>query len=215
MEEFPPNSNVSKEKAKPQPEKPQKELEKVVSGEVVKRKKPLGRRFKEVFFAGDFKTAAGAVMMGVALPAIKNLIFDAGQEALRRVLWNAQRDPRVHRRASGNDYNPTIRYDRISSSRSDPRGDPRGRDPRRNESGNYNIGELIVPSSSDDADMVLEKMRWIIDNYDVVSVGDLYELLGLPSAYTDNNWGWSNLVNAEVKAVREGWLLDLPDPEPI
>lgn len=206
MEEFPPNTKFNKEKEEP---KPEKNLEKIVSGEVVKRKKPLGRRFKDLFFGKDFKYA---VIGGVMIPAFKNLVFETGQEALRRMLFQGDRDPRVHRRPRS-DYNPRISYDRIGR---DPQ--PRGShlmQQSRGSQGRYDLGELIIPSSREDAEMVLDKLRWVIDQYDVVSVGDLYELLGVMGAYTDNKWGWTNLVNAEVRQVREGWLIDLPDPEPI
>jgi hypothetical protein len=62
---------------------------------------------------------------------------------------------------------------------------------------------------------VLERMQDIIDKYEVVSVSDLYELLGLPSSYQDNKWGWNYLGDVQVRQIREGYLIDFPSAEPI
>jgi hypothetical protein len=48
-----------------------------------------------------------------------------------------------------------------------------------------------------------------------VSVADLYELLGVAADHTDQKWGWRTLGGASVRRVRDGYLLDLPQPEPI
>jgi hypothetical protein len=58
-------------------------------------------------------------------------------------------------------------------------------------------------------------MTDIIDVYKVASVTDLHDLVGLPSTYVDNKWGWENLSYANVRQIREGYLLDLPPVEPI
>ncbi len=47
--------------------------------------------------------------------------------------------------------------------------------------------ELIVSSKSE-GDLVIERLVDIIDTYEVASVADLYDLLGLPNSYIDNKW---------------------------
>lgn len=63
--------------------------------------------------------------------------------------------------------------------------------------------------------MVLERLNDIIDRYEVASVADLHELVGLPTTHVDNKWGWENVRYAEVRQIREGFLLDLPPAMPI
>ena len=54
-------------------------------------------------------------------------------------------------------------------------------------------------------------MEEIIATYGLVSVADFYELVGVPSNYTDNNYGWSNLRNAYVDRLRDGgYIIKLP-----
>lgn len=53
----------------------------------------------------------------------------------------------------------------------------------------------------------------LIDKYGTVSVGDLYELLGEEPAYTDEKWGWTDLTESGIRRVRDGYLLQLPQPE--
>ena len=44
-------------------------------------------------------------------------------------------------------------------------------------------------------------------------MSDLYELLGIPGKYTDDNWGWTDIRGAQVRRIRNGYMLDIPDPE--
>jgi len=76
------------------------------------------------------------------------------------------------------------------------------------------VGEILLVSKAD-ADRVLETMSELIDRYDAVSVADLYSLLGHPTNYIDNNWGWTELVFANVLQTQDGWMLDLPPVQPL
>ena len=58
-------------------------------------------------------------------------------------------------------------------------------------------------------------MDELLETYDIVSVADLYDLVGKTCNYTDNKYGWTNLRNAEPVRVRDGWLLKLPKAGPI
>lgn len=62
-----------------------------------------------------------------------------------------------------------------------------------------------------DAESVLWRMAEIIDEYDTVSVGDLYDLAGCSSSYTDNKYGWTNVDDARVVKKWNGrYTLQLP-----
>ena len=54
-----------------------------------------------------------------------------------------------------------------------------------------------------------------VQKYDFATVADLYDMLGETGEYTDNRWGWTDLSKADVIRVHQGYLLDLPRPEPI
>ena len=66
-----------------------------------------------------------------------------------------------------------------------------------------------------EAEEVITKMDELIDTYGMVSVADLYDLVGKTSEYTDNKYGWTNIRTAEVIRVRDGYMLKLPKVTPI
>lgn len=73
----------------------------------------------------------------------------------------------------------------------------------------------IVLASRSDAEEVLTQLRDLLYDYGVVTVSDLYDLVGITSKFTDNKYGWTNLKTAVIKGVRTGYLLDLPTPQEI
>jgi len=210
------NSKKQSEKTE-QPEGiPEKKIEKVVSGDVIQKKKPLGRRFKDIFFGGDFQGAARYIAADVLLPALRNLVVDASTKGIERIIYG-ESSPRGRRP----EYGPRVQYHSPFVRREDPRVvDARSRvslpdQPQYPFRPNRREANEIIIASREEAELVLERMVDIIDNYQVASLADLYELLGLPTAHTDNKWGWSNLNSASIRQIRDGYLIDLPTMEPL
>lgn len=73
----------------------------------------------------------------------------------------------------------------------------------------------IILSTRDEAERVLEQLMLIIDKYEVTSIADLRELVGLPTTHVDQKWGWDRLNDVVIRQVREGYLLDLPPADQI
>jgi hypothetical protein len=73
----------------------------------------------------------------------------------------------------------------------------------------------IILTSREEAELVIERLIDIIDKYDVASLADLNDLLGLPTSHVDNKWGWTYLNNVEIRQIRNGYLIDLPSLEEI
>jgi hypothetical protein len=73
----------------------------------------------------------------------------------------------------------------------------------------------IVLATEADAEEVLERLFQMIVKYDVASVGDLYDAVGLNGTYEDTKWGWANLAGSGVSRVRSGYMLVLPKPVPV
>jgi hypothetical protein len=201
MDEFPPNTK----KSKPTTPEEKPEAEKIITGEVVKRKTPLGTRIKRVF-GGNVRNAGYVVLAELIVPTIKGLIVDAVSKGTERVVMGeTQRQMRRGQPGMGS---------RITYNSSPLRQDPRGAYPQRAiTSGRLRLDEVVL-TQREDAVIVVESMLNSVDQYGFVSVADLYHLLGWASAYTDEGWGWSNLVTIAIKQVREGYLIELPDPEP-
>lgn len=198
-------SNAKKSKSE---QKPEKVIEKVISTEVIVQKKSLGRKFRDTFIKADFKSVARYVIGEVLLPAARNMIVDASTKGIERMMHGE-----AATRRRGIDYSggPRITYNSPINRgyRNSPRYAP-SIDTRSRRDGND-----IILSSRDEAELVLERMNDIIDNYGIASVSDLNDLMGLPTTHTDEKWGWEYLGNCQVRQIREGYLLDLPPSDPI
>lgn len=216
MPDYAGNSKKSKdtEKSTSLGDTPSKNVEKVVVADVIIQKKGIGRKFKDLFIEADFKTVVRFIAMDVLVPAAKNMLLDASNKGVERMLYG---ESAIRRRGFG--AGPRITYNTPvnrgysdSPLRSSSQFAPQpSREPRTVR---YSRNEFVL-TSKEDAELVLERMVDIIDNYDVVSVADLNELIGQPSSHTDNKYGWSNLAGVQIRQIREGYLIDFPLAEPI
>lgn len=198
------------------PEKP--EIVKVVTGEVVEKPKSTWRKFKDIFLGGDMKTSARFVVADVILPDLRNLLWDSISRGSERIIFGEGRRARrsTDYRPSRTVYNATPLWQEpsreiVARPRRPmlPDQPPGGFRPER-----YDRNEIILASRSD-AENVVEELLDTIQKYQVVTLADLYDMLGRPSAHTDNRWGWTYLNNVEIRQISSGYLIDLPQPEPI
>lgn len=193
--------------------KPEKKIEKVVTGEVVKRPKTLGRKFKDVFFGGDLKAASRYVISDVLLPAFRNVVVDATSKGIERIVYG---ESSYRRRPT--EYRPRVQYN--NPIMRDPRSYPystRGPIPDQTHPNRQMRRESndLVLSTKEEAERIVEALLDIISQYDVVSWADLCELVGWPSTPVDNKWGWTYLTNVEIRQTRDGYLIDLPAMEAV
>lgn len=207
MENFPGNSRnvTSKSVAKPTEERPPNE--KLVSGPVVIRKKSLGARFKGFFFGHDAKGALRYITGDVLLPAVKNMVVDATSKGIERMIYG-ESAPRRRMEMGRTKFSYNTPVNRGYSQRAMLPDQPPYSPQRRNEPGE------IVLQSREEAIIILDKLAMDVEKYQFVSVADLHEYCGLPSAHIDQKWGWSNLQGSSVMQTRDGFLLDLPLVEP-
>lgn len=69
---------------------------------------------------------------------------------------------------------------------------------------------FYVPFDNEiDAIHTLISMKEIVKNYGVVSLAEVYELVGLHSSFKDTKRGWVNLEDALVLPAEEGHVLRL------
>lgn len=210
MEDFPSNSKrPSRGREDP------KHIERVVQSEVVRRKTPLTRRVSQNLLGGDAQSVWGFMFGDVLIPAARDMIADALTGGIERAIFGDSRGPssRSRNRHRGGPLGHTS-YDRYHSSSRGVRDEPRRELSRRARS-SHNFDEIILGSRAE-ADEVLDRLEDLCDRYESATVANLYELVGLDSAYTDNKWGWTSMRNADVQRVRGGgYLLNMPRPEPL
>lgn len=193
MEEFKPNSHKSKELT-PVPEK---KVEKIVKGTVKSKKKNGIDRLKDNFISEDAANIKTYVVMDVLIPAVKKAICDIVKNGVDMILYGES--GRSNRRPS--EY---VSYDR----RYLDRGGSRFYNADRARIG-YSYNDIILETRGE-AEDVLARMDELIEIYGMVSVADLYDLVGITGNYTDNKYGWTNIRNAEPVHVRDGYMLRLP-----
>lgn len=201
MEEFPGNSKH----AAPKKEVPKKKVTQTVQSEVVRRKKPLGKRFKETFIQDDAQTVLGFVAASILIPAAKDMMEDAVGAAIHRILrGDSARYSRGYRGTSGSS---NFNYAGISKGSSAP-------EPVRIRA-QHKFDEIVIEHRVE-AEETLNQMFDMLAEYEVVTLSDLYQMLGQSTTWQDDKWGWTDLRGASVERVRGGgWILDLPRPKEI
>jgi hypothetical protein len=210
--EFPSNSNVSKNI-----NIEERDIQRVTSGPATRRKKSLGKKFKEVFIAGDAKAAVSYALVDILLPMARDTIVEAAQAGIEKLILGDYRRYRgINRPPSG----PTgvVNYQRYSTQMGTnsgwtPLSSPQRVLSRRARS-QHDFDEVLLDSRSE-AEQVIDQLFEVLSRYDTVTVANLYELVGLASNHTDHKWGWTDLRGAGVSRTHDGYLLDLPDPIPL
>ena len=198
MEEYKPNSNKAKEQ-----EIAEKKVEKVIEGPVKTKKKNEIRKFTDVFISEDVSNVKSYILMDVLIPAVKKAISDIVTNGIEMMLWG---DTNHSKRERNNSMRPSYRsfYE-----------DKNSRDYRPQTRTVYSFDDIILDSRAD-AEEVLDSMGDIIESYGVVSVADMYDLVGEVSKYTDNKYGWTDLRTAHVERDRSGgYYIKLPRALPL
>lgn len=228
MEEYPSNSKKSQSAPKGETKTEgtetteRKRIESVVVNEVTMRKKPLGKRFLETFGGGDAQSVGSYILADVLLPAAKDMVADAVSQGIEKMLFGETRGR--SRGPVNRGYSPTTNYNSRYSNPSGGRpSDPRDRqDPRDRRQpmshrarANHDFGEIVLASRAE-ADSVLSSMFAVLEEYQVVTVSDFYDLIGHTGSFADEKWGWDDLRGSTIHRVsRGGYTLDLPTPIPI
>ena len=197
MEDYKPNSHRSKEEQN----LPEKKIEPVVKGKVTTKKNNV-RKLTNTFVTEDIQNVKSYVLMDVLVPAIKKAISDIVTNGIDMLLYGETGRSRRKTNASVvsyRNYYDSRREERYSSSRTRT---------------GYSYDDVVLETRGE-AEDVLSRMDELIDTYGVVSVADLYDLVGITGNYTDNKYGWTNIRNAEIVRVRDGYMIKMPRAVPI
>lgn len=191
-------------KTGPNPDK--KKVEKVVSGSVKVKKKNGVTKFADNFISEDIHNVKSYVITDVLIPSVKRAISEMVTNGIDMILYGSTGGR--SKRSSADRVSYRNYYDR----RDDDRYRDRDRDRVRTSA--YSFDDIVLDSRGE-AEEVLARMDELIDQYGIVSVADLYDLVGITGNYTDNKYGWTNIRNAEPIRVRDGYMLRLPKALPI
>lgn len=200
-EDFP-NNSTGRSKV----EKPEKEEPLALRGKA-KAKHSLWKDVKSEFVAEDADSVGGYILYDILFPALRDLISDIGHSFIDAAMGGGRRSYRSRdRRDRGGSY---ISYNRMYDDRDDRR---RRRDEDRYDRRRDRDLDNIIFDYREDAEDCLEAMISYLERYDEVPVSYLYDKLGwtIPGAWTDDDWGWTNLSSARIRPYRGGFRLELP-----
>ncbi|MCM1525382.1 MAG: hypothetical protein NC120_13100 [Ruminococcus sp.] len=202
MNNYQPNSNRYKSsQRKALDVTPGSPIKKVVSGEVkMKRKKGI-QKFADVFIAEDMHNVKDYIINDVVLPKIKDMLFSVITYGAGMVFFGEK----GKRGTGASKVSYGGYYDR---SRSD---DEKIR-PRHKSVYDY---EDVVLDNRGDAEDVLCRLRETIAAYGIVTVAYFYDLIGVSSDYTAENYGWTDIRDARIVRGMDGYEIRLPKAMPI
>lgn len=182
----------------------EKRVEKIVHG-TVKKKENKVRKLTDIFIAEDVTNVKDYIIFDVIVPSAKKALYDLTVGAIDMILYGGK--------GSDNRKRPTA--DKISyrdySSMS--RRDDRSYGVNRTASG-YNYDDIVLDNRGE-AEAVLDRMDEVMETYGLVRVADLYDLAGVTGDYTDNKYGWTNIRNARIVRVRDGYKIEMPRALPL
>lgn len=202
--------NNEEEASKPIEKKP---LTKLVDAQPKKRKRSLfGRLASGVLGPEGLPGIGSYVSEEIIVPAIKNIIVDAVTSGINMVMFGERGGPSRHHSYSRQrtTYRPNTNYtSRYTSSSPEPAD-------RRVRPAKYGVEEYVIEDRFDAAH-VLTTLTENADMYGTVSVADYYDLIGVPSQYTDNQYGWTidSISRASILPVRGGYIIKFPPVEVI
>lgn len=199
--EYKPNSLKPKDEAAEQPKK----IEKVITGNVKTKKKGEIQKLANVFISEDISNVKSYVFLDVLVPAIKKAVFDIITDGLDMILYGGEGRRKKTTNAERVSYRSYYNRKNDDAPRSD----------HTRDRSVYSYDEVIFNSRSE-AEEVLERMDELVSEYKMVTVSDLYDLVGVTGKYTDCKYGWTHLRNVEPIRVRDGgYMLNLPKPRPL
>ena len=193
MEEYKPNSHKSK--IVNDGEIPEKKVNPVISGQAKIKKKSGFRKVADSLIAGDAATVREYIFKDVIIPSVKKTISDVITNSLDMFLYGEKRGAQ---KTGASKISYRAYYE-------GKRAEPADRSSRYKDDFDY---DDIVFDSWGAADSVLSGMYDVLEAYNVVSIGDFYELANIPTTnFNINKYGWTNLSGSEVMRVHEGYMI--------
>jgi hypothetical protein len=175
----------------------------VANGKI--RKESLVKKFGRYILEDTIETAKEHTIKEILLPGIRNLIFDSFNEMVATMLFgdDAPRPSTGYR--SGSRKVGRTSYDKYYDDKQ-----------RRNESRNVSYRDMprdpdeIIVDTRAQANYVLDEVDSIIRQYGQASIAQFYDAAGVTGEWTDNRYGWESIRGAQVKQVRDGWVILMP-----
>lgn len=201
MDEFKPNPPLTKKDKVD--DIPEKKVEKVISGTAKTKKKTGVMKLADIFIEDDVNSVKSYIIGDVVVPTIKKTIYDVITGSLDMFFFGGTGGGRTRSTADKVSYRNYTSYSNKRESR-----------PTTRSVTGYSYDEIVLDSRGE-AEEVLTRMDELVSTYGIVSVADFYDLVGVTCQYTDNKYGWTNIRNAQVMRVRDGYMIKMPKAMPL
>lgn len=186
------------------------ELEKVVQGEVKRKKQPAGKRLRESLGLEETRTVGDYLVWDVLIPAAKEMVADLVKKGIDVFLYGG-----ASPRRSKSDGKSYVSYEGYYSNKRTGNSRDYKQERGRYYKKAFDFREFVFEDRRD-AEMVLNELCETIDVYGFAKISDFYSLVGETERdFTDHGYGWDALGAASVERVRDGWVVDLPRPIPL
>lgn len=188
MEDYRSNSHKSREKT----------TKSVISKGTKVRKKNGIRKFADAFISEDMPAIRRYIFNDIFIPYAKRFV----DESFHALLYK-------NRGSSDRPYSYTSSYTSYNHYHDDSRSSVRSsvRKP-------YDFDDIVYEDRGD-AEIVLDSLRERIEYCGYATLLDLYTASNRDCSYTYDRFGWSNLDDARVIPVYDGYIIRLPKAYPI
>ena len=191
----------------------EKHIEPVAKGRI--EKPGIGKWFSNVLFGEEgFRGAATHMVQEVIVPSIQNTVADVLVTAVQRAIFG---NDYIHRRTNGGLFwGRGNNVTRMDTYRGRNKTDYTKNFSQRNTRAS-NVVNDIAFETRQEAQEVFNVLLANLNQYDVVTVGDYYELTDNAASFTDHSYGWSvssgGLNGARIVAARGGgYKIQFPQP---
>lgn len=191
--------------------------QRILTTQPIKPKRGLLRRMSDVLIGPTGAKRIGEyIREDVILPKIKEIIADSISSAVNLALFQDTnyRAPNRSRHTWG-DSAPTTRGTDYRSKFTEQAPPTTTRAVRRTRTTPFVENYLITDRN--EAVEVLNTLCETADRYDNVSLANYYDMIGVQSAFTDHNFGWSidNILTATIIPTQGAYVIKLPELEEI
>lgn len=202
-EHIPSGANKYHEGKKP------KDIRQVTSGAVTTRKPSQGRKFLSAFFKSDIKTLKEYLIEDQIIPSLQEIALRTFEML---IFGDSSRSSASGSKGRGPGWTEKKQYNKSGSvTRSASRSG------EKSSGMSKFIPEVdeVYLETRGDAERTVEYLKYLLDEYDEVTVADLYESVGKTADWSLNSLGWTDLDNVYVTHTRWGYRIELPRPEPL
>lgn len=196
-----------------------KEIKPVVSAQPTKVKRGLFNRLISGVAGPEGVAGIGSYVNNeIIMPAIKNIIVDAVTSGINMIMYGEKGGPNRGYRPPYSGHGGHRSHVNYSANYKSNSVDPVQQERVVRPNSRNSIPDYKIIDRHEAAE-VLIALTESADMYGHVSVADYYDYIGVPSQYTDNNYGWTHdaIMNATIVPVRGGggYVIKFPPVEVI